>query len=329
MRNDTFRTVIQIQQQRQQMQHKESIMCIGSCFADNMGEMLASHKFRTFSNPYGVLFNPVSIAGCIRNFLLQEPLDAPFFHNGIWQSFLFHGSFSHPNRDICVQNMQKAQQQAHDFAQTAKWLIISLGSNMVYREQTNGRIVANCHKMAADTFKKEALSFSVMQKPLEEALSLFKQMNQQLHCIITVSPIRYIKNNFEENSLGKAHLRLLSQYLCDNYSWISYFPAFEIMTDDLRDYRFYQPDKIHPSLEAVNYIWDCFSETWFNEETRQLNHEIETIQKAFNHKPLFPQTEEWQHFCQQNLNAITSLQQLHPYLQLDRERAHFEVCKTE
>lgn len=325
MRSDNFRTVIQIEPQQNNIRHSDKIICIGSCFADNIGEKLIFHKFPTLVNPYGVLFNPISISESLIQILRKTTQEAPFFHDGLWQSYQFHGSFSHPNKVICEEKMITAQKEAYEFAKETNWLIISLGSNVVYRLKENGRVVANCHKMPSDTFEKESLSFSEMQLHIEEALNCFKELSPNLRCVLTVSPVRYIKNNFEENSISKAHLRILTQILCDKYDWICYFPAFEIMTDDLRDYRFYSQDRIHPSKEAVDYIWDCFSEAWFNKETQHLNQEIALVQKAVQHRPQFAETESYKLFCRQTLEKIKYLKKSYPFLNLENECKCFEI----
>ncbi len=325
MLTETFRTPIQIAASTRKISHQDIIFCIGSCFAENIGGRLREHKFRIMENPHGILFNPLSIGECLQQILQQREPDLPFYHNGLWQSYQFHGCFSNPDRETCIRGMREAGQKAYSFAQKTDWLILSLGSNVIYRLKENGNVVANCHKMPSGLFDRQALAFQQMQAPLQVALQLFKQLRPNLQCLLTVSPVRYIKNNFEENSYSKANLRILAHRLCESFDWISYFPAFEIMNDDLRDYRFYAKDRIHPSEEAIDYIWDCFSDVFFSDETKQLNSEIAQVRKSLMHNATFPESDAYRQFCETTLQQLNRLQTRCPALDWEEERRLLET----
>lgn len=329
--NETFRTVIKSIPSTFEIAHSHQVMCMGSCFADHIGGQLKARKFRVSVNPLGVLFNPLSIAGSLERMLHPQPVDGEtlFFNEGCWNSYAFHSRFSHPEKDVCLQQIRRSLEDAHAFLQHTDFLFITLGSNVVYRLKTNGETVANCHKMPAGTFEKQALSVEEMKDGFESVLLEVRKLRPDIRILLTVSPVRYIKNDFAENSYSKACLRVLAHDLCRKYSWISYFPAYEILMDDLRDYRFYASDRVHPSEEAVAYIWDCFSDTYFSRETRELNRQVEAVQSAAQHRPAFPQTEVYRNFCRQSMEKIGELTAQHPSLDFSEERMYFEQFTTD
>ena len=331
IQNETFRTVIKSIPSAFEIAHSHRILCMGSCFADQIGGQLKARKFSVSVNPMGVLFNPLSIAGSLERMLHPQPVDGEtlFFNDGCWNSYAFHSRFSHPEKDVCLQQIAQSQDDALAFLQQADFLIVTLGSNVVYRLKKGGEVVANCHRMPAETFEKQALSVEEMKPPFESVLLEMRKLRPELRVILTVSPVRYIKNDFAENSYGKACLRVLAHDLCRKYSWISYFPAYEILMDDLRDYRFYAADRVHPSEEAVNYIWNHFSAVYFTENTLSLNRRIGEIRSAAQHRPVFPQTEAYRNFCRQSMEKIGELMAQHPSLDFSEERMYFEQFTTD
>lgn len=324
--NETFRTIIKSVHSDFNISHAQSVMCMGSCFADHIGELLKRHKFSVSINPYGVLFNPLSIADSLQRMLHPKPVteDTLFYHGDCWSSYAFHSRFSHPDKNCCLRKIQQGIDESHNFLQHADYLFITLGSNVVYRLKSSGEVVANCHKRPAVEFEKQALSVEEMEKPFESLLTDIRKIRPGIRIILTVSPVRYIKNDFTENSYSKACLRILVHELCQKHEWVSYFPAYEILMDDLRDYRFYAADRVHPSEEAIAYIWDYFSETYFTEESLILNRQIEEVRTAYQHRVQFPQTEAFQNFCRQSLEKISRLQSLHPALDFSEEKIYFE-----
>lgn len=325
MPTDTFRTPISLQEQAFKIKHTNSLCCIGSCFAENMGGLFAAHKFPVLVNPTGILFNPVSIANSLRKAADKTDIreEEVFFHQGCWHHPDFHSRFSHPDKSECLGQVRKSIAKAHDFLQHADVLILTFGSNGVYRLKTTGEVVANCHKLPAERFERQALPVEAMLPIMEEALLKIKKSNASLQCILTLSPVRYLQQDFSENSYSKACLRVLAHELCERHSWICYFPAYEILMDDLRDYRFYASDRIHPSEEAIRYVWDCFASVFFTEETQALNKRIAALEAAYHHRTAFPGTEEDLRFRARSLEQLRQLQQLCPYLDFSAEEAHF------
>ena len=327
MHTETFRTVFPVSRKPWDISHKHRILCIGSCFAEHIGEGFVSHKIPTLLNPFGVLFNPLSVAGSLQRMVTAEPVgEGELFRNGgCWHSYRFHSRFSHPEMEVCRQRMDAAVQEAAVFLRHTDYLILTLGSAMVYRLKSDGVPVANCHKMPSTLFERRMLEPDEAFEAIESALLQVRALCPDLRCILTVSPVRYIKNDFVENSLSKAVLRLLCHRMAVSHDWADYFPAFEIMTDDLRDYRFYASDRIHPSEEAVHYIWDVFSETYFSEGTRMLNRSVEEITAAFRHRTAFPELGAYRSFCRRSLNQIHALQREHPDLDFSQEERYFSA----
>ncbi|MBQ5532272.1 MAG: GSCFA domain-containing protein [Bacteroidales bacterium] len=322
---ETFRTVIPLFKFPFAVSHSHRLLCIGSCFAERIGEMLAERKFNILINPSGILFNPLSVAECL-NLLTKETEigeERLFFHEGCWHSFDFHSRFSNPDKVVCLQQMRDSLREGREFLRKTDFLLLTLGSNVVYRLKQDGRVAANCHKMPAQSFDRQMLSVDEAAAGLEQALQRVKAIRPDLRCILTVSPVRYLGNDFSENSLSKASLRLVCQRLTEHVGGTFYFPAYEIMTDDLRDYRFYATDRIHPSDEAVAYIWQCFSSVAFSEETIALNRRIEALTAAMRHRPAFPQSEAFLYFRQHWQEELAHLRTEYPMLDFTAEERHF------
>lgn len=320
-----FRTIVNIEKQNHEIEHRHNLFCVGSCFAENISERLLKHKFKTLVNPCGIMFNPVSISECLNyvshNIKTEE--NSMFFYNGRWNNFMFHSRFSNPEKETAIKQMNNSVELAHSFLKAADYMIITLGSNLAYLNKKNNKIVVNCHKLPAADFEKVSLSASMIFEKLEESLLKIKKNRPNLQCIITVSPVRYIKDDFAENSYGKACLLQVAHDLKIKYDWISYFSAFEIMMDDLRDYRFYSKDHIHPSEEAIDYIWEKFSDFCFSFETKKLNKQIEMIESAFEHRVQFPKTKEYHEFCINSLEKIKEIKSKYPYMDFSLEESHF------
>lgn len=322
---ETFRTVIPLAPYPFTISHSHRLLCIGSCFAERMWEQLADRKFPVLANPTGILFNPLSVAECLELLTDDREIgeETLFFHEGCWHSHAFHSRFSHPDKAVCLRQMRESVQAARSFLQQADFLLLTLGSDVVYRLKPEGCVVANCHKLPAARFDRQLLPVEEASAALEAALRRVKALRPEIRCILTVSPVRYLGNDFAENSLSKASLRLLCQRLVERVEGLFYFPAFEIMTDDLRDYRFYAADRIHPSEEAVAYIWQCFSSVAFSEETIALNRRIEALTAAMRHRPAFPQSEAYLRFRQQWQEELERLQAACPMLDFTVEKRNF------
>jgi len=324
MLNNSFRTEIQKKKAEFSISQKDSIMLIGSCFAENIGEKLTEYKFQTNVNPFGILFNPVSIAqslNILTNSFLFKESDLHFFNNE-WISFYHHGKFSHPDLKICLETINEKLLESRVFLQKANFLILTLGSTVSYSYK--GNIVANCHKIPQKEFQKQILTNQDIVSSLMNSIEKIRAINKDIQLIFTVSPVRYIKNSMIENTLSKAHLVVAVHELMQRVRNSYYFPTYEIMMDDLRDYRFYADDMIHPSPVAIDYIWENFSYTFFDEQTLELNEKIKDIYLAVNHRIKDHTSEESKKFKETQIQKIKQLQPLFTYITLGEELAYFQ-----
>ncbi len=305
--------------------HQQKLLLIGSCFTEQIGTKLANHKFAVLDNPNGILFNPISITKSISSYMNNKQYAEAdlFYQNECWNSWEHHSRFSHPDKKICLQGINESQTKAHDFLKRADWLLITLGSAFVY-ELENKEVVANCHKVPTDKFKKRLLPveevFTGLQTMLEEAVAF----NPGIRIIFTISPVRHLRDGFIENNRSKATLIQTVHQLVEKNNNCFYFPAYELVIDDLRDYRFFAEDMVHPNYAATNYVWEKFITACIDETSQQLMKEIAVIVAAKNHKPFNPTSEQHKKFLQTNLEKVKKLQQQFPYLNLETEAAFFK-----
>lgn len=272
---------------------------IGSCFTENIGARLFERKFNIVVNPFGIVYNPVSIALSLERLLSQQPLfreDELFEHNGLWHSWDHHGRFSRPERHEALAAINGQISLAVEQLNTTNRLFITLGTADVFCFRNSNRIVANNHKMPAAHFDERRISTLETVEAFGPVFEKLFGLNPDLNVIISVSPVRHTRKGLLENQLSKATLLLACEELRQQFPQVHYFPAYELLLDDLRDYRFYAADMIHPSDVAVDYIWNYFSEMYFSEETKKLNKAIEKILAALNHRPFHPDSEEYKAF---------------------------------
>ena len=306
--------------------HQQNLLLVGSCFTEQIGTKLTNHKFAVLDNPNGILFNPISITKSISSYIDNKQYTESdlFYQNESWNSWEHHSRFSHPDKKICLDGINESQCTAHNFLQKADWLLITLGSSFVY--QLDGdNVVANCHKVPTDKFVKRLLSataiFNDLQKMVEKAVAF----NPALNLIFTISPVRHLRDGFVENNRSKATLIQAVHELVDKNSNCLYFPAYELVIDDLRDYRFFAEDMVHPNYAATNYVWEKFIATCIDEPSQQLMKEIAVIVAAKNHKPFNPTSQQHKKFLQTNLEKVKKLQQQFPYLHLNEEEEFFKI----
>jgi hypothetical protein len=317
-----FLTHIEIPPSNLRISCGDSLLLLGSCFAESIGSLLTESKFCTDVNPFGILFNPTSIAMAIRQLLEPKERSAPdlFFYEGLYHSFSHHSSFSSVSEADCLHKINERLRNSSGNFQNINRLCITFGTAYVYRLKESGQVVANCHKLPEKRFDRQRLSISQITDEWEELLSTLFNKNESLRCIFTVSPIRHWKDGIHENQLSKSTLLLAIEQIQRRFpEQVSYFPAYEVMMDELRDYRFYADDMLHPSNIAVRYIQERFVETYMDVQTRTLLAEIEEIQKALNHKPLNPKSESYKHFVMQTLLKIERLNAKMPYLCFEKE----------
>ena len=279
--------------------HTEQTILLGSCFAENIGKMLEENKFKTDLNPFGTLYNPSSIAEAIRMLLRPERFtgDDLFRHEGIYHSFSHHSRFSSPSETECLANINGRLFSSADTIRKARRMILTFGTAWVYKLKSSGKVVSNCHKLPEKMFDRQLLTVGEIVAEWKGLLLSLWEQNPELKILFTVSPIRHWKDGAHGNQLSKATLLLAIDALQKEFpEHTAYFPAYEIMMDELREYRFYADDMLHPSTTAIEYIWERFRATYFGKAAEQFLEDWRPIREALGHKPFHPESEEHQKF---------------------------------
>lgn len=282
-----FRTEFEVSESEQKINIADKILLAGSCFAENIAEKLSELHWNILSNPHGILFNPASVRQCFRDVstLKNYSVDSLYLHDGLYHSFNHHGRFSGPNADDVCQNLNKTIFQAHQFLKQADWVIITLGTAWVWSLNETGEAVANCHKVPPKHFTKELLSVKKITNILSETASAITNINSGCRILLSVSPVRYLKDGFVENARSKAHLITAVHKIIEQNQHCQYFPAFELFMDDLRDYRFTKTDMVHPDSTAIEYIWQKFVNAFFSTEAKSFNQDLKRLADMKNHRP--------------------------------------------
>jgi hypothetical protein len=272
-------------QSKNQIDYNSHVLLIGSCFSENIGNKLNYFKFQNLQNPFGILFHPKAIESLISNAIESKTYSEEdvFYHNEQWHCFDAHSKLSNTSKEVLIQELNTNLNLTAEVVQNATHIIITLGTAWVYRELKSDKFVANCHKVPQKQFNKELLSVEVISTSLKNILSKIRSINHKASIIFTVSPIRHLKDGFVENTQSKAHLVSAIHQILDTHAF--YFPSYEIMMDELRDYRFYSEDMIHPNQTAIHYIWEKFKSVWISEAAFKIMDEVDTIQKGLLHKP--------------------------------------------
>ena len=294
----SFRTTFRFKECVKGINHSSQVMTIGSCFSEVVGERLSLSKFDVLVNPFGTTFNPDSIFNLLTNSLLSKPVNPDLYLNRHDNYFHYqlHSSFNAGSVDELADRIEKSQLQVKNKLENASHLVITLGTAFVHRLIESNSIVTNCHKQPQQYFSKSILGLNEMIETFNAFYKNLLKVNPEIQVVLTVSPVRHIKDGIPENQLSKSLLKVLCHGLVSIYPEIYYFPAYEIMMDDLRDYRFYKEDMIHPSSMAEDYIWNEFQNAFFNEETKELIQHIDQIQKNLSHRPFNPQSEAHHQF---------------------------------
>ena len=299
-----FTTKIPIQKYNHPITYDSKIMLLGSCFAESMGKKFDYFKFQNTTNPFGIIFNPVSLAKLIersaqKEYFTEEDI---FFHNDLWHCYEVHSELSHPDKQLFLSNLNSIVELTHRHIGSLTHCIITLGTSWVYRNIETNEIVANCHKVPQKQFVKELLSPEIIAQSIESILFTISVLNPNCNFVFTVSPVRHLKDGFAENTLSKSHLiSALHKTITYSPSPINYFPSYEIMMDELRDYRFYAEDLLHPNQMAIDYIWIQFFENYISESEFGLMNEIFDVQRGLKHRPFNQNTESHLKFLE-NLN---------------------------
>ncbi|MDG1804147.1 GSCFA domain-containing protein [Flavicella sp.] len=296
MENSIFRTQYKINKELRSINYNSEIILFGSCFSENIGAKFDYFKFQSTTNPYGILFNPVAIEKAISECIEgKKYADKDLIsHNDLWHSFNHHSDFSRSEKNEVLNKINTTITTTQKKLRSASHIIITLGTSWVYQSNETKEIVANCHKIPQREFSKKLLSVTEIEKSIKNIKDTIYNFNSDVHIIFTVSPVRHLKDGMIENTLSKSHLIAAIHNSLDTNT--SYFPAYEIMMDDLRDYRFYKEDMLHPNQLAVDYIWENFKKTWIANETEKLQETIDNIQKSLAHKPFNPSSEQHKKF---------------------------------
>ena len=304
-------------QQHNQIDYNSKLFLLGSCFSNNIYNKLEYYKLDALSNPFGIQYHVIGIEKLISRAINQSYFseDELVRSDEVYFSFDAHSKWtSRTAADLC-QKLNAQLDEAHNWISTATHVIITLGTAWVYRHIESDSIVSNCHKIPQKRFLKELLSTEAIAESLGGIITLVRSVNPKVNFIFTVSPIRHIKDGFVENNRSKAHLLSALHMLVDSKIGNYYFPSYEIQMDELRDYRFYNSDMLHPNSLAIDIIWERFAQTWFSDKAQRTMVEVEAIQKGLNHKPFNPNSKGFDDF-KRNLQAkIEDLQRQHPRIQ--------------
>ncbi|MFA6873561.1 MAG: GSCFA domain-containing protein [Bacteroidaceae bacterium] len=317
-----FRTTIKLGESPIKISHQKPIFLIGSCFSESIGYKLLDSYFSATLNPFGILFNPLSIAASLERLLSKREFEVKelFKYQDLWISWMHHGRFDDSDLERGLDYMNSSFYDGVAGLESAETLIITWGSSYAYfltKNTDTPQLVANCHKLPASYFIRKRIEIEEIVTTYADLLAEMWKTNPNLKVILTVSPIRHLRDGLHENQLSKAILLLAAEELCKMFpKQFSYFPSYEIMMDDLRDYRFYRKDMLHPSSTAVDYVWDLFSKTYFTEETLQIAKDCSKLTFMLEHNALHSNTEASRKFEQAKIDKRKELKKQYPYLNL-------------
>jgi hypothetical protein len=307
-----FQTTIPIQKTDFLIDYSSKLVSFGSCFAKNVGDKFDYFKFSTLTNPFGIIFNPISLEKIIfrsihKKYLTENDI---FYHNEAWHCYEVHSELSNPDKAEFLTTLNQLIDTTNWHIEKLTHCLITLGTSWVYKHIESDEIVANCHKVPQKHFIKKLLSVSEIEASIHNIISEIQSINPNAKFIFTVSPVRHIKDGFVENSVSKAHLiAAIYNILSAPALAAAYFPSYEIMMDELRDYRFYAEDMLHPNQTAIDYIWMKFSENYINETELETMQQISEIQKSLSHRPFNPNSEshlKFQENLDHKINAIVA-----------------------
>lgn len=295
-----FRTEVEISPAKKKISYEDQLITMGSCFSDNIGQRLSNAFFPVDVNPFGVLFNPISIKNSLEILMNNRAFSENdlFKQGSLWSSFFHSTLFASVDKAECLNNINQRIKAASVHLRQANFLFITFGTAWVYELITSGEVVSNCHKLPANNFIRKRLTIDEIVTAYNDMLDNLHQLNPELQVIFTVSPIRHWKDGAHENNLSKSILLMAIELIKEQYDFIDYFPAYEIQMDELRDYRFYAADMLHPSETAIDYIWEKFSRAYFSAETLQIKTELEQLRTTMNHRPIHQASQEYKLFVQ-------------------------------
>lgn len=302
--------------------YKDRLLLAGSCFADNLGARFLENKFNAVVNPFGVLYNPVSVLQMLQYATGKKTRNEQdlVHHGGLWHSMDHHGSFSREDKAKLLDELRVAGDEVQKALDNASFLFITWGTAWVYQYLPTGRIVANCHKIPANEFKRFRLTSEQIIELYSAWITEIAKEKPNIKIVLTISPVRHLKDSAHGNQLSKSVLLLSAEKLCRKFEQVMYFPSYEIVLDELRDYRFFAEDMTHPNQIAINYIWEKIKKHWLAPKAINVMKEVNAIVKAAKHKPLKVDTPEHQKFLHKTLNKISALNAVHPELNFSTEQ---------
>jgi hypothetical protein len=320
-----FMLDINVSEPEVKVDYRHKIMMVGSCFTEHIGDHLLDLKFDVLQNPNGILFDPWSSADAITSYIEKKRYTADdlFYLNELWLSWHHHSRFSGVNREDVLQQINDSVDNAHMFLKQARWLMVTLGSSYSYRLENN-RPVANCHRAPGNWFQKHMMRTDETITVWDTCIYRLLQFNPDIRIVFTVSPVRHIRDGVVENNRSKARLIEAVHHLADKFDRIYYFPAYEMVIDVLRDYRFYDIDLVHPNYQATSFVIGQFMQHYVNESSVALSEELQKIVIARKHRPFQPTTAAHQHFLKAHATKARELMKKYEWLDLREEIGYFE-----
>lgn len=308
-------TQIPLSRAKSTIDYSSQLFLLGSCFSENIGAKLKHYKFQELQNPFGILFHPLAIEKLIQKAFQQDVYveNDVFYINEQWHCFDAHSEISNPSKEKLITDLNFAVERTLVQLKKASHVIITFGTAWVYRNTSTKQVVANCHKVPQSNFTKELLGVEELKESLKRTIALVHSVNPAVQCILTVSPVRHLKDGFVQNQLSKAHLISAIHQVVDTDK-ISYFPSYELMMDELRDYRFYTKDMLHPNEIAVDYIWEKFCEVWIDDSLGDAMTKIDEIQRGLGHRAFNPEGMAHQKFLTSLRGKIACIKQTYPFM---------------
>ena len=307
------------------IRYGEKILLTGSCFTEHIGNALHDWKFDTLQNPNGILFDPASVASGLESYIAPKRYrhEDLIYLNELWQSWQHHGVFSHPDAAACLRGINESQEKAHDFLRQADWLIITLGTAYSYRLVEGGNPVANCHRAPGQAFRKHLMTIEEIQAAFDSCLYQMWRFNPGLRILFTISPVRHIRDGVVDNNRSKARLIEAVHHLVGKWDKLFYFPAYELVTDVLRDYRFFDIDMVHPNYAATSFVLEKFVRHCIDEAGQRLLEDVKKIVTARRHRPLQPSTQAHRRFLEEHWQKTAELARRYPHLDFREELDYF------
>lgn len=311
-----LQTQIPLKPERNQIDYDSKVLLLGSCFVEHIGEKLTYYKFQNLQNPFGIIFHPLAIEKLVTRAINETDFNENdiFFHLEQWHCFEAHSVLSTSDKDVFLKLLNESLRKLRECVLTASHIVFTYGTAWVYRFIETDVVVANCHKIPQKKFLKELLSVEEVSTSIDNTTALIKSVNKNATYVHTVSPVRHLKDGFVENTQSKAHLIAGLHQVVAPRNHVHYFPSYEIVMDELRDYRFYTEDMLHPNKTAISIIWEKFKEVWIASETNEFQKEIGNVQAALQHRPFNPKSEAHQAFLKDLQQKIELLQKKIPHL---------------